>query len=143
IRNCAAARDWCAESRSMFNNNTSFFAQPEDVLSPQPGFEGMPARFEMANVRYSQFSPIGAIYSTSGDPENSSGYRFTDDGMGIEEYAYGYRGGTGQSTMNGDGPLATTGTTMRPSTERRTLFTNFEFNFTERTTGYFQGNYAK
>ena len=71
-----------------------------------------------------------------------SEYRFSADGTGIEEYAYGFRGGTGSSVLNGDGPLTTFNQTMRPSNERKVFFTNFEYNFTERTTGYFQGNYS-
>src|SRR5690606_21794827 len=32
---------------------------------------------------------------------------------------------------------------MRASSERKTLFMNFEYDFTERTTGYVQANYAR
>jgi hypothetical protein len=32
---------------------------------------------------------------------------------------------------------------LRPSSERKTLFTNFEYNITERTTAYLQGNFAQ
>jgi outer membrane receptor protein involved in Fe transport len=141
IRDCAAARSWCAESRAMFNNSTGSTSNPAGILSPLPGFENMPARFEMGNVRYGQFSQNGAIYHNS--VTNVSGYRFSDDGQSAEEYAYGYRGGTGGSVMNGDGPLVTSGTAMRPSSERKTLFGNFEFNITERTTAYLQTNYAR
>src|SRR5690606_33813933 len=100
-------------------------------LAPVAGFGDIdgdgrgdyPGRFQMVNVRYSQFAPTGTIYSSSAN--NTSGFRFTEDGTGIEEYAYGVRGGTGRNTTNGDGPLVTSGTVMRPSTERRSLFTNF------------------
>jgi outer membrane receptor protein involved in Fe transport len=141
IRDCAAARDWCAESRAMFNNSTGSTSNPSLPLSPLPGFENMPARFEMGNVRYGQFSPNGAIYHNA--VSYTSGYRFTADGQSAEEYAYGYRGGTGGQVMNGDGPLVTSGTAMRPSSERKTLFGNFEFNISERTTAYLQTNYAR
>src|SRR5690606_15163037 len=77
-------------------------------------------------------------------PNATTAYRFTADGTGVEEYALGYRGGSETSqAVNGDGPPITDGTSMRSQNERRTLFTNFEFNFTERTTGYIQANYAK
>ena len=142
IRDCAAARSWCAESRTLFSNNTGFGTAPSSTFSAVPGFEGMPARFQMSNMRFNQFQPAGAIYSTS--VNNTSGFRFTADGTDIEEYAFGFRGGGGGgSSMNGDGPLTTTGTTMQPSNERKTAFTNFEFNFTERTTGYVQASYAE
>jgi outer membrane receptor protein involved in Fe transport len=141
IRDCAAARDWCAESRALFGNSQSTGAVPSTVNTPLPGFENYPARFEMTNVRYSQFAPTGTIFSNTAT--TTSGFRFTPDGTHIEEYPYGFRGGTGQQTINGDGPLVTSGTAMQPSSERKTLFSNFEFNFTERTTGYVQGNYAK
>src|SRR5690606_30976672 len=147
IRNCAEARAWCAESRSLFTNDTGFGTAPDAVFSATPGFQGMPARFRMSNVRYNQFQPTGAIYSTS--INNTTGYRFSNIGDGVidvEEYAFGFRGGGGGafgpgSSMNGDGPLSTTGTTMTPGNDRRTVFSNFEFDFTERTTGYVQANY--
>ncbi|MFO7324180.1 MAG: TonB-dependent receptor [Pseudomonadota bacterium] len=149
IRDCAAARDWCAKSRTLFTNNTGFGTAPDSPFPATPGFEGMPARFRMSNVRFNQFQPNGAIYSTN--VNNTTGFRFTGPGdgeVGIEEYAFGYRGGGGGAfgpgqSMNGDGPLVTTGTTMTPGNNRRTLFTNFEFDFTETTTGYIQANYAK
>jgi outer membrane receptor protein involved in Fe transport len=148
IRDCAAARDWCAESRTMFTNAEGSLSNAAGVLTPLRGFEGLPARFQMSNVRYNQFSPYGVIYenNTSADPNSpppTSGYAFTADGRGIAPFAYGYRGARNLgSTMNGDGPLTTTGTTLTPSSERRTFFTNFEYDFTSATTGYVQGRYA-
>jgi outer membrane receptor protein involved in Fe transport len=141
IRDCAAARTWCAESRAMLTNSAGSLSNPAGVLAPLPGYEGFPARFEMANIRYSQFSPTGAIHHANS--QLTTGYRFTEDGTDVEEYAYGFRGGTGSNSMNGDGPLVTSGTPMRPSSERRTFFSNFEFNVNERTTAYLQTNYAK
>lgn len=151
IRDCAAARDWCAESRALFNNFAASASpvpappgaqDPTAVFNPLPGFENQPARFRMSNLRYSQFAPGGSIYSNNVD--NTSGFRFTDDGTGIEEYAFGYRGGTNASTaLNGDGPLLSTGMALRPSTERASVFTNLDFDFTERLTGYVQASYAK
>ena len=143
IRDCAAARAWCAESRTLYQNTTDTpltFGTASGVLHPQPGFQGYPAQFEMDNVRLSQFSPDGAIYYNN--VNITSGYRFTDDGTGIEPYAFGFRGGTGQNAINGDGPLATTGTTLQPSQNRKTAFTNFEYDFTPSTTGYVQARYA-
>src|SRR5690606_4604540 len=116
------------------------------------GFEGQPARFQMANLRFNQFSSNGVIWEGYSDnridrPEPTTGYRFTQDGLGIEEFPYGFRGArnpdrSGASVMNGDGPLSTTGTTLRPESERKSLFVNFDYNFTERTSGYVQGSYA-
>jgi outer membrane receptor protein involved in Fe transport len=148
IRDCAAARDWCAESRAMFTNSEGSLSDPAGLLMPLQGFEGLPARFQMANVRYNQFSPYGVIYenNTSTDPASpppTFGYAFTEDGTGIEPYAYGFRGARNfGSTMNGDGPLSTTGTTMRPSSTRKSFFTNFEYDFNARTTAYLQASYA-
>jgi outer membrane receptor protein involved in Fe transport len=140
IRDCAAARDWCAAARTLFTN---FSGTGEDVAAPLvalPGFEGYPARFEMDDVRYSQYAPSGAIYSSS--ESDTFGYRFTDDGTGFEQYSYGYRGGTGRNTVNGDGPLVTSGVPLRPSTERRSAFANFEYDFTPAIEGYLQTVYA-
>src|SRR5690606_10022364 len=87
IENCATARSWCAESRTMLTNSTSSLIE-ENYASPLvtlPGYEDYPARFQMNNMRFSQFSPSGVIYdnNTSIDPANpapTSGYRFTADG---------------------------------------------------------------
>jgi outer membrane receptor protein involved in Fe transport len=150
IRNCADARAWCAESRAMFTNSQSSLIEANydsPVISIE-GFEGLPARFQMADVRYNQFSPSGVLWEGYSDnridrPAPTTGYRFTSDGRDIEEFSYGFRGARNQSSaMNGDGPLSTTGTTLRPESERKNLFTNFEFDFTERTTGYLQASYA-
>jgi outer membrane receptor protein involved in Fe transport len=141
IRNCAEARSWCAESRTMFTNNTGSGSDPSGLASPLPGFEGLPARFEMANVRLSQFSPNGVIYHNNSSL--TTGIRFSDDGTDYEEYAYGFRGGTGSNVLNGDGPLATFNQTMRPSNERKVFFSNFEYNVNERTTAYLQANFSQ
>lgn len=148
IWDCAAARAWCAESRTMFNNYTGSGQILNATFTPLPGFTAFPARFEMANVRYSQFSPTGMIAST--DVNNTSGVYITADGRGIYDQPFGFRGGgggvttgLGTSVMNGDGPVVTSGTPIRPSSERATFFTNFEFNLTENSTVYFQGNYSR
>ncbi|HWL63553.1 MAG TPA: TonB-dependent receptor [Steroidobacteraceae bacterium] len=145
IRDCANARSWCAESRTLFTNSSNLGSDPSQLLTPLPGYENMPARFEMSNVRYNQYSPNGVIYANNASL--TTGYRFSDDGSNAnaEPFAYGFRGGVGfnSSVMNGDGPLLTSETVMRPSSERKTLFTNFEYNITEQTTAYLQGNYAR
>ncbi len=93
-------------------------------------------------MRYSQFSPNGVIYVT-GQPFATSAYRFTADGTNIEEYALGYRGGNSSaSAINGDGPVVTSGTSLQAGTQRKTAFSNFEYDFTSRTTGYLQASYA-
>jgi outer membrane receptor protein involved in Fe transport len=151
IRDCAAARDWCRESRTMFTNSASGLTETTygSTLVPLPGYAGYPARFQMSNMRLNQFSPNGVIYenNTSLDlaaPPPTSGYRFTADGTGVEEFPYGFRGASNQSSvMNGDGPITTSGASLRSGSNRKSLFSNFEFNFTERTTGYLQTSYAK
>ena len=86
IRNCAGARSWCAESRTLFTNYSGLGSDPSAVANPLPGFEGLPARFEMENVRFSQFSPNGAIYHN--DATLTSGVRFTDDGTGLHHMVF-------------------------------------------------------
>jgi outer membrane receptor protein involved in Fe transport len=154
IQDCAAARAWCAESRTLFENGSASNGQatpPESsTLTGQvPGFETAPARFQMANMRYNQWSENGAII-VQGQTGATTGFKFTSDGLGVTPYSLGYRGGASagfggmaDSVMNGDGPLTTSGTSMRSGNQRKTGFANFEFNFTERTTGYLQANYAK
>ena len=150
IENCAEARKWCRDSRAMLTNSTSSLIE-DNFSSPVvqlPGYEDYPARFQMNNVRYSQFSPYGVIYenNTSVDPANpapTSGIRFTPDGTGIEEFAYGFRGASNQSSvMNGDGPVTTSGYSLRSQNERKIAFANFEYNFTETMTGYMQARYS-
>jgi outer membrane receptor protein involved in Fe transport len=149
IRDCATARDWCAESRALLNNYTNFPGpQVDQTFTPTAGYEDYPARFQVANVRRSQFAPTGTLFYNNANV--TSNLMFNENGTDLEEYALGFRGGTGNNAMNGDSyadgtssPLATKFTAMRPSTERKSLFVNFEYNFTERTTGYVQANYAK
>ncbi|MEO8313545.1 MAG: TonB-dependent receptor [Pseudomonadota bacterium] len=151
IRDCAAARDWCRDSRTMFTNSNSGLTEDSynQPRIPLPGYEAYPAQFEMANMRFSQFSPNGVLYenNTSTDPTApppTRGIRFTADGTDIERFAYGYRGASDQSSvMNGDGPLTTSGASLRAGNNRKSIFSNFEFNFTERLTGYLQTSYAK
>jgi outer membrane receptor protein involved in Fe transport len=150
IQSCAQARDWCNDSRTLFVNSSNNLdtADPLEPLSgTRAGYSGYPGRFELDNMRYNQFSENGAII-VSNQVNATTAYRFTADGTGVEEYALGFRGGVGATggnsqVVNGDGPPITDGTSMRSQNERRTLFTNFEFNFSERTTGYIQANYAK
>src|SRR5690606_6441829 len=115
----------------------------EDLFAantPFIGYEDMPARFEIANVRYEQRWSEGAVYHN--DALATSGNRFDPFGVGGTEYAYGYRGGASTSVVNGSGDLVTSTQTLLPSNERKVFFSNFEYNFTERTTGYFQARYA-
>ncbi len=148
IRDCAAARAWCSESRTLFTNTTAinngsdtFYRGPVVATA---GFEGYQGRFEMQNYRYSQFKPEGTIYFATS--AIGSDYYFTDEAdgtKGVQEYALGFRGGsTSAGVVNGDGPLTTTGQTLTPSNERKTFFTNFEFDLDSTTTAYLQGRYA-
>jgi outer membrane receptor protein involved in Fe transport len=149
IRDCAAARDWCRESRFLFNNASGSTSDVMGVLNPLPGYgdidgDGLadfPARFEMFEHRRQQHAPTGTVRHAN--VLLTTGYRFTDDGTDVEEYAYGFRGGSGGQGLGGDGPLTTQGTVMRPSNERRTMFGNFEYNVSDTTTAYLQTNYAE
>jgi len=141
IRDCATARDWCSESRYLFTNSSGSTQDILGVVAPLPGFEDYPARFEMYNQRRSQFSPNGAVHHANS--LLTTGYRFSADGTDVEEYAYGYRGGTGGSVVNGDGPLTTSFSPMRSNSERRNIFTNFEYNISERTTASLQARYSQ
>src|SRR5690606_3393581 len=155
IRDCAAARSWCAESRYLFTNAQGSTQDPMGVIEPMPGYgdiggDGMddfPARVEIYGERRQQHAAGGAVHHNNS--ALTSGYRFDAGGTTGEEYTYGFRGGasgpnnTFGTGFGGDGPLTTQGVVMRPSSERRTLFTNFEFNVTERTTAYMQGNLSQ
>ncbi len=135
IQDCAAARDWCAESRALFQNSNGSLSNATGVLTPLPGYENYPARFQVENLHYSQFSSNGVIYSNNtstnlASPPPSAGYRFTetpsDNGLfGVEPFAYGYRGASSASSvMNGDGPLATTGKPLRSGNDRKSATEN-------------------
>jgi outer membrane receptor protein involved in Fe transport len=146
IRNCAAARDWCAESRALFTNSSGSQANLANANTPLVGYENMPARFEMANVRYEQRWSEGALFT---DNVNlTSGYRFDSSGIGGTEYAYGYRGGLSgtnsafPSVVNGSGNPVTSTSPLQPSNERKNFFSNFEYDFTDTTTGYVQARYS-
>src|SRR5690606_8516159 len=119
IQNCAEARSWCAESRTLFSNVSGGLDPDEPIQGAAPGFDDgtYPARFQMANMRYNQWSENGAIL-VNNQPGATSGWKFNSDGTGIDSYSLGFRGGAGTfgppgSVMNGDGPISTSGTSMR------------------------------
>ncbi|MEO6080164.1 MAG: TonB-dependent receptor [Steroidobacteraceae bacterium] len=159
ITSCGDARAWCAESRTLFSNylqGATGSNDPSRILLPLVGYEGYPARFEMSNVRYTQWGgPTPDLYGNgtiyNNDVTRATGYRFTADGLDMVPYAYGFRGGTSRAAndnapsavINGDGPVTTNGVGLRPGQDRKTLFGNFEFNLTETMTAYVQTNYAK
>jgi outer membrane receptor protein involved in Fe transport len=153
IRDCAAARNWCEKSLYLFSNSSGGGTALTDPVTPHIGYEGLPRRFETSNVRYSQFAPTGTIYVNNA--ATTTNYRFADavdpttGRLGGEDYALGYRGGSAgvnnsglQNVMNGDGPLMTTGTTLRPSQESKQFFTSFEYDFTPSTTLSLQATYG-
>jgi outer membrane receptor protein involved in Fe transport len=140
IRDCASARSWCRESRSLFTNSSGTQEDLSAANVPLVNYENMPARFETANVRFEQRWAEGALYHN--DERATSGFRFDAGGEGGREYAYGYRGGVSTSVVNGSGQLVTSTATLLPSNERKVLFSNFEYELAENTTGYFQARYA-
>jgi outer membrane receptor protein involved in Fe transport len=140
IRDCAQARSWCRESRTLFSNGSGSQQVLTNANTPFFGYEGLPAKFEMANVRFEQRWSEGALFHN--DALATSGFRFGASGSDGSEYAYGYQGGAATSAVNGSGDLATSTQNLLPSNKRRVLFSNFEYNITERTTGYFQARYA-
>jgi len=144
IRDCAKSRSWCAESRTLFSNSSGSQENLDQPNTPLVNYENMPARFEMANVRFEQRWSEGALYHN--DERATSGFHFDASGTGGTEYAYGYRGGASSGVnsgvVNGSGAVVTSTQTLLPSNERKVLFSNFEYNFTEMTTGYFQARYA-
>src|SRR5690606_39185583 len=140
IRNCAAARSWCNDSRELFTNSSDSQSDLTAANQPLVGYEGFPARFETANMRYEQRYSEGAIYHN--DADITSGYRFDPFGLTGQNYAYGYRGGASTSAVNGSGLPVTSTQPLQPSNERKVFFTNFEYDFSERTSGYIQARYA-
>lgn len=140
IRDCASARRWCAESRTLFTNGSGSQEDLTAANAPFVGYERLPARFEMSNVRYEQRWAEGALFHN--DALATSGFRFDASGANGTEYAYGYRGGASTSAVNGSGDVVTSTQNLLPSNERKVLFSNFEYNLTERTTAYLQARYA-
>ncbi|HWL63557.1 MAG TPA: TonB-dependent receptor [Steroidobacteraceae bacterium] len=154
IRDCADARAWCQKSTMLFSNNNGGSQALTDPVTPHLGFEGMPRRFAISNARYSQFAPTGTIFVNN--VATTTNFRFADaidpvtGRLGGEDYALGYRGGARgvfdnayvPNIMNGDGPLMTTGTTLRPSQDSKQFFANFDYDFTETTTLSLQATYG-
>jgi hypothetical protein len=147
IRDCAAARSWCEKSMILFSNNSGGGTALSDPVTPIEGFEGLPRRFGLSNVRRSQFAPTGTIFVNS--VAATTNYRFADavdpltGRLGGEDYALGFRGGNATSNVvNGDGPLMTSDTTLRPQQTSKQFFANFDFDFTETTTLSLQATYG-
>ncbi|HTQ36137.1 MAG TPA: TonB-dependent receptor [Steroidobacteraceae bacterium] len=163
IADCSTARRWCAESRTLLTNSTLVNPQSNNVNSAMlPGYGGRagdivyPSHFELSNVRYSQWAPTGTIYFNNLDV--TSDWSFSADGTSLSpgtltlpsgvtlktgEYSLGFNGGNGQNAINGDGPLATSFTPLQPSSNKKSLLANLEYDFNPQTTGYLQASYAK
>jgi outer membrane receptor protein involved in Fe transport len=149
INDCAAARDWCNESRGLFVNSANPNLAPGSLFEPL--LPNMPLRFEADNLRRSQWSENSAI--SLDDFAATSGYKFNDAGTDIVPYTTGFRGGgtrpfafsgfgSGNTVPDGDGPLGTYQNRLMTANDRKTLFSHFEFDFNERITGYAEGNYS-
>ncbi len=141
-------RGWCENSSSLLVNSSNSFLQPGATFTPLPGYENQPYRLAATNVRYNQWSPNGVIAATNATPNATTGLRFVPTSNGlldVQEYALGLNGlNAGQgSVVNGDGPLATSLTTLAPANKRKTATSHFEVDFTDRMTGYLEGSWAK
>jgi outer membrane receptor protein involved in Fe transport len=140
IRDCADARDWCNDSRALFTNSSGTQSDLTAANQALVGYEGMPARFETANMRYEQRYSEGALYHNTATA--TSGYHFDPAGIGGQGYTYGFGGGTATQAINGSGAPVTSTQPLQPSNDRKVFFTNFEYDFTERTSGYVQARFA-
>lgn len=146
IRSCADARDWCREGRGLMTNNSNFAftPNPENPINPYPQYGDKPANFRASNQRYNQFSPNGTIPVVQ-NADASFGYRFTDDGRGVETYPLGVRGGAtgpGSTVIDGDGPPRGTNSSLTSGYERTSVYGHFEYDFSEMLQGYVDINYA-
>ena len=119
IRDCAAARDWCARvAHAVHQQPPAATSNPaRRAQSPLPGFEDLPARFQMGNVRYSQFAPEWRDLSQQ--------RRELRIGLPVHRRRQRHRGirlrlprrHRSSNVMNGDGPLVTSG--HRDAAEQR------------------------
>ncbi len=95
---CAEARDWCAESRALFTNSSRLGAtNPAGMPARCPASRTCRPASRWPTCATASSRPPARIYHNNAN--FTSGYRFTTDGTDVEEYAYGFRGGTRHSAM--------------------------------------------
>lgn len=130
IRNCAAARDWCAQSWGSFSQGGDGFFTPALTKIENPIFPGEPGILFMGDRR-SSTSPNGTLHSNI---EGQPWYQFNDAGNALLPWDPGqlaYRGAT-STVFGGQGRLLTDRVGLRPNSLRDSFFGNFKFDVTDR-----------
>ncbi len=79
IRNCAEARDWCAESRALFTNSANLGTNPNALLTPLPGYEELAGTLrECRTCASASIRANGAIFHNN--TAATGGFQFSADG---------------------------------------------------------------
>ena len=150
IDDCSEARGWCRRSSGLFVNSANPNLAPGSVFEPL--YPGRPLRYRADGFARSQWSTNGAISLDNFDA--TDGFKFNDAGTDIVPYTTGFRGGgnrpaafsgfgSGNTVLGGDGPLGTYRNRLITENDRKSLFSHFEFEFSNRMTGYAEANFSR
>jgi outer membrane receptor protein involved in Fe transport len=148
INDCAAARDWCAESWGVLSNGGSGFENHGDSwVTPTvtPLVPGAPQNMIVSGLRVNQANKYGVVYNPNAGAATAVSGNAAGSGLGtpFQIGQYGTVSVTRQSAIGGDGELLTKGTTLYPDIDRKTAYTYATFDFTDGLQGYFEGSFGQ
>jgi outer membrane receptor protein involved in Fe transport len=133
IQSCFDARDWCNKSVGLFDNNPAFaFGAGQPYV---PKIPGQPANIVSTNLRRNQTSHTGVIFNNT--PGATTTSQFNAAGTDIVPFAVGPEGWRGASglVVGGDGESLYKNLSLYPEIERKTIYGQAEWNFSDTLTG--------
>ena len=134
VQSCHDARDWCSAGRGMFNNNPAFAF---GVGAPYAGkIPGQPANIITTDLRANQVTHSGVIFNNT--PGATTAQQFNAAGTGIAPFAIGQQGfwAAGGNVPGGDGEPIYRNLTLYPEIERKTVYGQAQWDFSDSLTGF-------
>ena len=134
VQSCHDARDWCSAGRGMFNNNPAFAF---GVGAPYAGkIPGQPANIITTDLRANQVTHAGVIFNNT--PGATTAQQFNAAGTDIAPFAIGQQGfwGVGGNVPGGDGEPIYRNLTLYPEIERKTVYGQAQWDFSDSLTGF-------
>jgi len=134
IQSCSDARDWCGVGRGMFSNNTGFSFGVGAPYAPK--IPGQPAQIITTDLRQNQTSHTGVIFNNTAGATTTS--QFNAAGTDIVPFAIGAEGWRGASgtVPGGDGESIYKNLSLYPEIERKTVYGQVEWDFSDSLTGF-------
>ena len=134
VQSCADARDWCSVGRGMFSNNPAFAFGVGAPYSPK--IPGQPAQIITTDLRANQVTPTGVIFNNT--PGATTTSQLNAAGTDIVPFAIGQQGfwAAGGNAPGGDGEPIYRNLTLYPEIERKTVYGEVQWDFSDSLTGF-------